>query len=167
MRHLADSSSFIEAKNTYYGFGICPAFWDFIARQNRKGNFASVTRVADELSNHGDDLSEWVSRQDTTFFLPPDGEVIRARQKISEWASCQNFGTSYVADFVNGADAWLVAHALVHDATVVTQEKLVTAESTKIKIPNVCENFEVPCINIFEMLHRLGARFVLEDDGDC
>jgi len=30
MTYLLDTNVFIEAKNRYYGFGFCPAFWDWI-----------------------------------------------------------------------------------------------------------------------------------------
>ncbi len=64
--------------------------------------------------------------------------------------------------FLSGADPWLIAKAKVLDATVVTHETLVGPDSKKVKIPNVCRHFETRCCDIYDLLDRLSARFVLE-----
>ena len=61
------------------------------------------------------------------------------------------------------ADPWVIAHALAKNATVVTKEVKVTAVSSKkIKIPNVCENMNVRCINDFKMIDELNISFRCE-----
>lgn len=30
MQYLLDANVFIEAKNRYYGFDFCPAFWNWL-----------------------------------------------------------------------------------------------------------------------------------------
>jgi len=48
---------------------------------------------------------------------------------------------------------------------VVTQEKLIIDSNTKkIKIPNLCQQYDVEYVNLFEMLKQLEVRFVLEDN---
>ena len=34
MTYLLDANIFIQAKNLYYNFDICPAFWDWLDREN-------------------------------------------------------------------------------------------------------------------------------------
>ena len=61
------------------------------------------------------------------------------------------------------ADPWVIAHAMSEEAVVVTKEEKITASnSKKIKIPNVCENMEIPCINDFEMIKEMGLIFKCE-----
>ena len=43
---------------------------------------------------------------------------------------------------------------------VVTFEKLVPPNSEKVKIPNICEEFDVDYCTLYDMLDRLGAKFV-------
>jgi hypothetical protein len=45
---------------------------------------------------------------------------------------------------------------------VVTLETLVSANSSKAKIPNVCREFDVEYVDTFGMLRELGCSFVLE-----
>jgi hypothetical protein len=55
------------------------------------------------------------------------------------------------------ADPWVIAHALRENATVVTKEEKATAINTsKIKIPNVCEKMNVFWINDFQLIVELG-----------
>jgi hypothetical protein len=49
MAYLLDANVFIQAKNLHYGFDFCPAFWDWLARENDGGRVLSIERVGDEL----------------------------------------------------------------------------------------------------------------------
>ena len=61
------------------------------------------------------------------------------------------------------ADPWVIAHAINEKATIVTKEEKVTApNSSKIKIPNVCDNMGARCINDFQFIQELGIRFNCE-----
>ncbi len=58
------------------------------------------------------------------------------------------------------ADPWVIAHAINENAIVVTKEEKVTAlSSTRIKIPNVCDNMGIRWINDFDFIHELGIQF--------
>ena len=63
---------------------------------------------------------------------------------------------------MQGADYYLVAHALESGYEVVTLETLSQPAAIKrIKIPNVCNIFGVNYLTPFEMLRREQAHFVL------
>lgn len=58
------------------------------------------------------------------------------------------------------ADPWVIAHALNENATVVTKEEKITAvNTTKMKIPNVCENMGIRWINDYQFIEELNIRF--------
>ena len=58
------------------------------------------------------------------------------------------------------ADPWVIAHALRENAIVVTKEEKITAvNTTKIKIPNVCDNMGVAWINDFKFIEELNIQF--------
>ena len=65
------------------------------------------------------------------------------------------------ADFASVADGWLVAYASVHSAVVVTHEADRPHARKRVHIPNVCQQFNVPYLNTFDMLRQLGVRFEL------
>ena len=47
------------------------------------------------------------------------------------------------------------------NATVVTQESFVPVGSKKVKVPNICRDFDVKYINTIELLRKLEAKFIL------
>ena len=58
------------------------------------------------------------------------------------------------------ADPWLIAHAMDTNATVVTKENIDSAMNSKrVKIPNVCKNMGVRCIDDFEFIKEIGIEF--------
>jgi len=56
-QYLLDTNIFIQAKNLYYGFEFCPAFWDWLVAQNQVGKVASIEKVAEELKAGDDQLT--------------------------------------------------------------------------------------------------------------
>jgi len=161
MAYLLDSNVFIEAKQRYYDFGVCPGFWQWLIEANADGRVFSIERVGGELSAGNDGLSEWASDRGEAFFLPADEPMLRSLVATVEWARQQPFRPTAINAFADDADAYLVAYAHAHAHTVVTHER--PSDGVKqVKIPNACVGMNVRYINTFEMLRREGARFVLE-----
>ena len=160
MSYLLDANVFIQAKNLHYGFDFCPAFWEWLVKQNTSKRVFSIDKVADEIAAGDDDLKAWAKKQGTGFFLMTDANVAAQFGKVSEWANSQNYEPVAINTFLQVADYYLVAHALAGKFVIVTHE--VPSESTKrIKLPNVCAGLGLRCMNPYEMLRRENARFVL------
>jgi len=159
--YLLDTNVFIEAKNRYYGFDFCPAFWDWVLKMNRQGKVYSIEKVSDELISYKDELSDWASDMDDGFFLPPDQEMNRSFGTVSSWIMSQDYTQSAKNIFMQDADYYLISYAHAHDHVVVTHE-IPSSGMKKVKIPNVCIGLGIKCINPFEMLRTNRARFVLE-----
>jgi len=162
--YLLDANSYIQAKNLHYQMSFCPAYWDWLDQQYEASALASIRTVYDELAEGNDELSEWVKGRKAQF-LPVSGDNIQEQfAEVAQYvADLPNKREEFVADFLSKADPWLVATAAtIPGGTVVTHETPVPAESTKVKIPNICAAFDVPCITTFELLNRLQAQFVLE-----
>jgi hypothetical protein len=160
MAYLLDANVFIEAKNRFYGFDFCPAFWDWIDQAHSAGKVFSIEKVADEIVGGGDDLAAWAQQRDAAFFLRPDAPVVASLQATSAWANTGNYEPAAVATFLQVADYYLVAHAHAHGHVVVTHE-VITHSTKKIKIPNACIALGMKCMTPFEMLRVERARFVL------
>jgi len=160
MTYLLDSNIFIQAKNLHYGMDFCPAFWDWLIRQNEEQKVFSIEKVADELAAGDDDLSQWAIRRGADFFLAPDDKVLVALQQVSQWVTAQQYSPAAVSTFFQVADYYLVAQAFGHGHIVVTHE--VPSDGTrKIKIPNLCIGLKIKCMSPYEMLRREKARFIL------
>lgn len=158
--YLLDANVFIEAKNRHYGFEFCPAFWDWLVRENITGRVASVRKIAEELQRGSDRLADWAKEQGEGFFLQPDDAVQKGLRTVIERVSEQSFPQVEIAKFLQAGDCWLIAHALTHKGTVVTHEKM-QIDTLKVKIPNICNLLSLSCVDPFEMLNIEKARFVL------
>ena len=72
----------------------------------------------------------------------------------------KKYGQRKAGEFLLGGDGWVIAHALETgpNGIVVTQES--TRHSlAKVKVPIVCKEFDVPCINTFQMLEDFDFTF--------
>lgn len=160
MAYLLDANIFIQAKNLHYGFDFCPAFWDWLIDRNGEGVVFSIEKVSDELHAGADELAKWAKQRGDGFFLAPDPPMLSALASVSTWATSQRYEQSAVSIFLQGADYYLVAHALAHDHTVVTHE-IPANSQRKVKIPNACIGLGIKCMTPYEMLRKERARFVL------
>ena len=160
MAYLLDADVFIRAKNLHYGFDFCPAFWEWLIRQNQAGEVYSIERVGDELLAGDDELAEWAKDRGGGFFLPPDASLFPALREVSSWTTGQRYDQGAVSTFFQVADYYLVSQAYAGRHTVVTHE-IASASTRRIKIPDVCIGLGVKCVTPFEMLRNERARFVL------
>ena len=161
MLYLLDTNVFIQAKNLHYGLDFCPAFWDWLIEQNGKGRLHSIEKVGNELAAGQDPLSDWADKRGEDFFLPPDASMLQTLSAVSAWVNSQKqFRQDATNLFFQGADYYLIAHALAYGCTVVTHEKASDARRT-VPIPNVCIGIKVKCMTPFEMLRHERAKFVL------
>lgn len=162
-RYLLDANPFIEAKNRYYGFDICPGFWSSLVIQHEAKRIFSIDRVADELKEQDDEVKQWIENQapPTFFKKSEDQAVIHKFQQMVNWVYSQpQFFEAAKVEFASVADGWLLAYASVNGLVVVTHEELAPKAQRKVPIPNVCIEFEIPYVNTFEMLRDLGEKFI-------
>ena len=162
MRYLLDTNTFIEAKNRYYTFDVCPGFWEWLGSFGKKQSMISTIHVKKELQDGKDELADWIKKMPNSYFIEADIPIQRKFKPIVNYVMQQNkFSLAEKSRFLNGADPWLVAAAIKGHATVITHETQVGDNSTKIKIPNICNYFKVPCMNIFELLRDEKVKFEL------
>jgi len=160
MAYLLDANVFIEAKNRYYGFDFCPAFWGWIVSENAARRLFSIEKVGIELQAGSDVLADWASARGVSFFLPTDAAVLPSLASLSAWATTQSYSPAAITTFLEGADYYLAAHAHAHGHTVVTLERPEDS-IRRVKIPSACIGLGVKWMNPFEMLRTERARFVL------
>lgn len=165
MTYLLDANTLIEAKNRYYQMRFCPGYWTWLTRNKRDGRLASVESVGSELRRGTDELAQWAVQEADLFLPESDDETQTAFAEVAAYVAAQvgNMKTGALDEFLGGADPWLIAKARVLGHTIVTHERLDIVNRRKFLIPNVCQHYGVECINTFDMLNRLEARFILQD----
>lgn len=170
-RYVLDANVFIEAKNRYYGFNLCPGFWKALIAEHKAGRVCSIDRVRAELvsprnvpGGESDSLSDWVKgRASKTFFKKTlDQAVIDAFQDIVVWVNSETqFTQAAKAEFAASADGWLVAYAKVNGLIIATHEVYAPDAKKRVPMPNVCVEFNVDCVDTFEMLEDMKVKFIL------
>jgi hypothetical protein len=163
--YLIDTSVLTTAHRSYYGFDFCPGFWEAFSIAAQQGLIKSIDKVKGEIERGNDALSVWIGagHLPSDFFLSSrDAAVMAVYGQIQVWASQHAVYSapekSKFADAAN-ADPWLVAHAKATGSLLVSLEEKVADNCQKIKIPNVCEQFQVADpLNTFDLLRRLQVR---------
>jgi len=162
--YVLDSDVFIAAKNSYYAFAICPGFWDSLIHYLRSGNICSIDRVRGELlaGRKTEDLVQWVKDQlPSAFFMNTnDDAVANAYGQVMLWVQRNpQYFDQAKAKFATEADGWLVAYAMVHGVTVITNEQPRPQSRNRILLPDVCAQFKVTYKDTFAMLNELAVRY--------
>jgi len=160
VKYILDANIFIEAKNRYYAFNLCPGFWDSLLHHNRMGNLESIDRIKEELIEGKDILADWSKKSSDLFASTNSKFVLADYGSIIRWAQSQErFNDAAKNEFAIGVDAWVIAYAKANNALVVTHEVSAPNSPKKVKIPDVCNHFNIKHTNTFDMLQKLGIVF--------
>ena len=158
MAYVFDTSPILEAKNRYYSFDICPAFWDWLVLERKRGNVLSINAVKKELVDP--DAAGW-AKANPIFFDDDDDSRLT---EVSDWVQNEGrFTQPERASFLSGADPRLISYALVGKHIIVTHERSAPL-SQSVKIPDVCYALGVSVIDTFALLQLLNAKFILETE---
>lgn len=155
--YCLDANVLIEAWQKYYSPVLCPDYWKVLDDLGSEGRIFICQEVYEEIVKTEDHLSLWLKRSNIPV-RKANELVIESLKKIYKTPA----HTKLVDNTKNRslADPWVIAHAMDSNSVVVTKEEKVTqANSTKVKIPNVCDNVGVRWINDFEFAQELNFRF--------
>jgi hypothetical protein len=98
---------------------------------------------------YGDALAKWVkTRKQKGLCVHATNPVQLEFRKVADYVDT-TYSRPKSEEFLSGADPWVVAHTLHLPGTVVTQES----------IPIVCQHFGIECVDTFQMLEWLKAKF--------
>jgi len=147
----------IQAWRGYYSPNFSPTYWEMLNKLGNDKRIFIPNAVFDEIIRTEDDLANWLKSSNIPI-LKIDSAVTDCLKRIY---NSNHLHINLVDNTKQRslADPWVIAHALKENACVVTKEELVTATTNRIKIPNVCANMAIRCINDFEMIHEIGIRF--------
>ncbi|MBN1165984.1 MAG: DUF4411 family protein [Methanospirillaceae archaeon] len=162
MNYLLDSNVFIQAKNGYYSFDIAPGFWRWLEILAEEQAVLTVKAVREEIIDGNDALRDWMADFPKEFFAEPDIPVQENLRKIVTFIMQEpRFAEHHRYSFLEKADPWLIATAMTGDFTIVTHEEKTGPGSTKVKIPNICEVFQVPFLSVFDLMKAKKVRLHL------
>ena len=161
--YVIDSSSLIEL-NRRYPIDVFPGLWRNVESLIKKGLFISPKEVLKEISVMDDSLKKWASKQKELFRELSEKQMEIVREILRKYPSLAKSDNETAA-----ADAFVIALAVelgtnpqktllptIKGRIIVTEEKL---RGNKVRIPFVCGDYSIACINIIEMCRVEGWKF--------
>ena len=148
--YIIDTCSLTKLRRDYPQ-AVFPSVWNFMSDLVADRTVESIEIVFDELSvQAGDDVTAW-AKERKQMFLPLDEAIqTKARDILSQFSNLIDLKKRK-----SGADPFVVAAAMVYECTVVTEEKK-SGGPNKVKIPDVCEFYNIECITLIELLEQEG-----------
>lgn len=160
-KYLIDANVFIQAKNLYYRFDFCEAFWAWLHKAHEAGLVFSIRKVRKELvsGEKTDPVRVWAESLPEDFFLDDDADknVMQTYAQVMQWANAsKHYSPQAKAEFakLKVADPFLIAVAKRHGYEIVSQEKSNPAAKKKIYLPDAADAFDVKTIFVYDMLSK-------------
>jgi hypothetical protein len=150
--YCVDTSAWLDGWNRFYPPKVFRTMWEAIEGLVVAGEIISAEEVYVELAKRDDDLHQWVKSR--------KGMLQLAEPPIQETVAELLIKYPRLVDTLKNrsqADPFVIATAKFRQATVVTGESFGTLQ--RPRIPFVCQEEGVPCINFLEMIIELNLSF--------
>lgn len=153
--YCLDTSALINAWNKHYSPVVLPSIWAAVEALAAEQIAVSCRAVYKELAKQDDDLFAWSKKHRAMFEEPTASVTQQIREVMAAFPNIAAIGGT-----TNEADPWVVAHAKIRGAIVVTYEQRQNnIKPTKPpKMPNVCEAFDVPWTPMLDFLAANNVR---------
>lgn len=150
--YIIDASALIDANHNYnMKKSIFTPIWDRLSEMFESKTLLSSIEIFDEVRDT--DLKKWL-RTYKECFVPLSEKIQNNAIKIlDKYPHMINVNKGQKAGSSSG-DPFLVATAMsIPDSIIVTNEK--SGGIGSAKMPNVCHNYEIECINLLEFIDRV------------
>jgi hypothetical protein len=165
-KYIVDTNFFIQAHRSIYPIDVVQSFWLKVKSLSQRGIIVSIDKVKKEIydnSTHEDELKLWCDANlPQDFFIDTD-IALQNYISIVNWTNSMSYHytPTAVEEFLQTdlADPWIIALAMNKNWTIVTYEKSQPERKNKIKIPEVCNHFNIRHIDTIQMFRELKERF--------
>lgn len=162
MKYIIDSNCFVTPHRSFCPTDVGVSFWNKLRVLAEEGRICSLDKVKDELYANSDELKEWMGANlGDAFFLPFENtSSVQKLPAIVQWAVTNTFYNQRAKDKflrMDKADIYLASFASVNpdEWTVVSMERSAPNSSGEIKLPDVCMQYNVRCIQIEDMFREM------------
>jgi hypothetical protein len=153
LKYSIDTSAILDGWRRNYSPDVFPDIWSGIDELIDAGHLAATEEVLVELEKRDDEIYAWAKSRKEKLIVPIDDRIQERVSVILERHE------KLVRHNRSGADPWVIGLAMVESCTVVSGERL-SGSLSKPKIPDVCLDLGVPCIDLLSLFRELGWRFV-------
>ena len=163
MLYLLDANTLIDAKRDYYPINSVPEFWAWLVFHGQQGNIKIPIEVYEEFSDtkdqegRKDELAVWSEQSEVREALLLDEE---AEQDLVARITYGGYLRNPTDDELLkiGRDPFLLSYALKNleqRCIVTTEVSKPSKQGANRKMPDVCKDFDIRCINNFQMFREL------------
>lgn len=156
MIYVFDTSSLSKLKHFFPG--VFKSVWAGLDALVQSGELISTREVWNEIERGNVDAytNNWLKNHKHIFTTPTADELRFVVQifRIPHFQALIGEKQRLMGTPV--ADPFIIACAKIKNATVVTEERL---KPNAAKIPNVCQHFKVPCIDLETFMQTQGWSF--------
>lgn len=146
--YCLDTSALLDGWTRYYPPDVFPGIWRRIDDLVDDSRLIAPEEVRVELARKDDDVYAWAGERDD-LFVPVDEpiqiELVGILESFPRLVNTQRNRSM--------ADPWVVALARVRKTTVLTGE-VRSGKLERPRIPDVCDQLDIPCLNFLELLRR-------------
>lgn len=154
--YVLDTNVWSQMFRFYYRHAF-PSLWvefDTLVREKR---VTSTREVRRELQAYRNDLiADGIARYGDLFAMPSQQEEDFVTDIFSVRHFHYNVPQKTMLQGGINADGLVIARAAVMGWMVVTEESM---QPNAAKIPNICEHFDIPCINLHQLMLSEGWIF--------
>jgi len=158
--YIMDSSSLIDL-NKHSPIDVFPSVWKNLESLIGQGLLVAPLEVLNEITQMDDQLSKWVKEQANFFRDPTEKQIEIVKDILKSYPSMVREDREY------DADSWVIALAIEMKSDtqqtllpikriIVTEEKI---RGERVRIPYVCQKYQVDSIDIIEMFRIEGWKF--------
>ncbi len=153
MKYCIDTSAWMDGWVRDYPQDVFPSLWTKLDEHVEDGAIVSSEEVYIEIAKKEDGLHQWIKDR-KKMLIPIEREI-------------QEIVFDLLATYPrlvdtkrnrSQADPFVIATAAHLETAVVTGEQP-SNNLTRPKIPDVCNEREIPCISFLEMLREIGCKF--------
>jgi len=154
-KYSVDAGALIVAHRLQYPMDVFPSWWNWIEQVIAQGKLFLCDETFREITP-GDSLHQWANtqrRNNPVFVRRTGADETRAWNellvRVPELSHPKSAGN---------IDRLVIAHACVTNTTVITQEAA-SGGPDVVKIPDVCDQLDIECLNLLTFMRREGASF--------
>ena len=159
--YLLDANVLIDANRDYYPIARVPEFWDWLLEMGKLDRIKIPQEFYEEVifprpqKDKKDPLVEWLKTHKETLVLDEEA-VVELVTRVTEQGYASDLTDEELIKI--GRDPFLVAYALVdiqNRSVVTTEHSKPSRRRANSKLPDVCNDFNVRCINTFALIQEL------------
>ena len=158
MLYLIDANVLINANRDYYPIRRVPQFWDWLVAMGQQELVKVPLEIYEEIIVGSDALTTW---------LKDNKNAILLDESVSANLVANIVDRGYANDLTDdellkmGNDPFLIAYALAdrnRRCVVSTEASRPSRVRANRHIPDVCDDFDILCIDTFQLVRTLDFR---------